>query len=117
VHDDVPEIQEHPPAFALALSPDRPVALRPQSVVHLVDDGAYLALVRAGADDEVVRDHDEVADLENADVYRLFLGGGVCGGDRRIARGRERLGGGGVDAIAHADFRSRPITTVTSTPV
>src|SRR5207342_17178 len=67
VHDDVAEVEQHPAAVPLPLAADRLGADLTQPVLHLVDDGADLAVAGRGDDDEGIGERQLLADVDTGD--------------------------------------------------
>src|SRR5215211_2250518 len=90
VDDDVDVIEEPPARVTLALPARRPdLELLPQDPLDLLDDRTDLAARGRGADHEVVRDHDQLAHVENDDVVGLLRSGGSGGSGGRVPARRD----------------------------
>jgi hypothetical protein len=85
VDDDVAEILEDPVPVVDALEPELADAELPEGLPELLRDGARLPLVRGGADDEVVRDRGQLADVEEDDVGRLLVVADPGAGDGELS--------------------------------
>src|SRR2546426_8016157 len=72
MHHDVDVVEEPPPRTGFAFAPDRTDA-EPVSdlVFDALDHGLHLPLGAGRTDDEEVRDHDQLMDVEDDDVVGL----------------------------------------------
>src|ERR671914_2304124 len=90
VHDHVDVVEEPPARVTLAFAPRRAdIELLLQGALDLIDHRLDLAGGSGGADHEVVRDHDQLADVQDDDVLGLLRrgGSGGCGGRVAAPRG------------------------------
>src|SRR5919204_1524042 len=103
VDDDRTKVEQDPVRLGRPLPGDRPNAIAPEQLQDAVGDGIDLALRAAGADDEVVGEGGQLAELEQHDVGRLLVLGRLDDpssdlqrrsfGDRcRRAAGRQAVG-------------------------
>src|SRR6266550_2044643 len=77
VDDDVAKIQQDPPPLLAALGAPRPLAGRPQRLLHRLGDRFDLDPIGAAGDDEEIRDRSVLLDVQHDDALRkLGLGGG-----------------------------------------
>src|SRR5687768_7325417 len=90
VHHDVDVVEEPPAGVTLALTSGRAdVELLPERALDLLDHGLDLPGGRRRADHEVVRDHDQLAHVQDDDVLSLLRRGGAGGGGGRVAARRD----------------------------
>src|SRR5688572_7187278 len=90
VHHDVDVVDEPPAGVPLALAPRRTdVELLPERALDLLDHRPDLSGGRRRADHEVVRDHDQLAHVQDDDVLSLLRRGGAGGGGGRVAARRD----------------------------
>jgi hypothetical protein len=68
VHDDVDEVQQHPPALALAFTAYRLDPQLQQAFLDRVDNGLDRPLVRCAGQHETVGDHELLADVDDREV-------------------------------------------------
>jgi hypothetical protein len=119
VHDDIAEVQQHPPQIAFAFAPERPQPESAQRRIHGFYDRPHMTFGIARTDHEEVGYDDQLRDVEDADVERLL----VLGRSRRGDGGSDRFDGTSARpcarrvAFRHEERRSFPTTTVTSTDV
>jgi hypothetical protein len=85
VDDHVAEVLEDPAPVVEALDPELPDAEFFKDLAQLFRDRARLPLVRGGADDEVVRDRGQLADVEDDDVGGFLVVAGLGAGDGDLA--------------------------------
>src|SRR6266567_1800417 len=74
---DVEVVEQHPAPLALALAPRRLGARLGELVLDLVDDRLDLPVVRGGAEQECVSDHELLADVVRDDVGGQLVGRGT----------------------------------------
>src|SRR5918992_5655627 len=90
VHDHVDVVEEPPARVTLAFAPRRAdIELLLQGALDLIDHRLDLAGGSGGADHEVVRDHDQLADVKDDDVLGLLRRGGSGGCGGRVAARRD----------------------------
>ena len=77
VHDDVHEVEQDPATVALALAARRPGSGGPHLLLDGVDDRAHLPFVRTGDDHEHIRDRKPVRHVDQQDVLRQLVRGGL----------------------------------------
>ena len=72
--DSIAVIHQHPTAFGCALNRGRQLAvLFFDLLAHIISQRAQLTITVAGADDEVIRDDSIRAQVEQDDVFSLFI--------------------------------------------
>src|SRR6266498_4027142 len=94
VHHDVDEVQQDPVGLALALAPQGSRAIRAAGALDLLGDRANLAIIGAGADDEVVADDQRLGDVQDDHVTSLLVSG-----RRRSGQGQVKGAGQGVSSF------------------
>ena len=75
MHQEIAVIGQNPFALGVAFDADGAVALQPQLPVDLIGDGLHLPLVVAGADDEIIGKGGDAAQVQNDQVFGLFVFG------------------------------------------
>jgi hypothetical protein len=87
VHHDVDVVEQDPSTGPLTLTPHRLGLFRQvgQLLLDRVDDGLHLPLVGRGGEHEGVGDDQLVTHVDDDDVLRLLVGGGLGGGERQLS--------------------------------
>ena len=77
MHDDVTAIKQHPASVGAALQASAPHTSLSGTLFDGVSDGLDLAWIRASANDKIIRDNRELADVKDDDIGRFFVVAGV----------------------------------------
>jgi hypothetical protein len=86
MHHHVDVVEQHPPPGPLALAPHRLGLLRKahQALLDRVHDRLHLPLVGCGGDHERIGDDHLLGHVDDDDVVRLLVGGGLGGAQRQL---------------------------------
>ena len=86
MRDDIAEVDEHPSRRRQPFDADRTATLLLAGLDDRLRDRLDLPVGRPAADDEVVSDGRELADVQEDDVVRLLVRGGVDEPVREVRR-------------------------------